>query len=299
MLAVVNRAVVVGVLVCVVACSRDRAKQRDQSEPTPSPIDKVRELEPTLRVEIVDEREVRVFTNDDDKESSISYLDNLARLCESDPPGCDEAVERFARTAVQMARAVEETTPVDPTRVRAVLKDDVYMTEVNKLRAEQASKSDAGAGGELAARRFAGDLWIVYVEDSPESMRMIRTDDFEELKLDADGVHALAMKNMRAALPDVPITKVDDIPNLWAVTAGDSYDAARMMLHDHWKPLLDIVDGHLVVAVPTRDLVAITGTGFPETVEVLRELAKQASEQDAYGLSAKLYKWTADGWEVY
>jgi len=304
MISPVQNTVAVCVVLCVVACSRDRASQQ---EPKPAPTDnglaqrfagEVRKLDATLRVEVVDEREVRVYASGGSEKSSISYLDNLARICADDETVCDEGVQRFARTAVQMAHSTEASAPVDPTRVRAVLKDDAYIEHVNELMAEQ-MKDDAGPGAELAARRFVGDLWIVFVEDSPESMRMIRADDLEKMKLDDAGLEALAMKNMREAMPNVPFMKVEEIPDMWVVTAGDSYDAARLMLHEQWKPMLDIVDGSLIVAVPTRDFVPFTGTAFPEAVQLLRGYAAKASDEDAYGLSGKLYRWTVDGWVVY
>jgi len=158
---------------------------------------------------------------------------------------------------------------------------------------------DAGPPSALIKRRFVGTLWTVYVEDSAESMRMIMDSDLEDLKLDADRLHALAIKNMQREFPKIPYIAIDEMPNTWVVNAGDSYDAARMVLHEQWNPLAAEVDGELILAVPKRDFAVFTSTASPNAIRALRQFAEQAAQSDAYALTSELFRWTPAGWVVY
>lgn len=147
-------------------------------------------------------------------------------------------------------------------------------------------------GPTFLTRPFAGDLMTVYVVDLPDRVRTMNEHDREALHLDADGLDALARKNLQAAYPAVHMVAVDRSPIL-TNEAADDYDAALLALPSLWKPLAERL-GSLVVAVPARNRVLASKK---EDVDKLKAATDEAYAREDHNLSRTLFEWSPSGWK--
>jgi uncharacterized protein YtpQ (UPF0354 family) len=80
--------------------------------------------------------------------------------------------------------------------------------------------------------------------------------------------------------------------------AGDFYESSRMLLHDSWAEMAKKMNGHLVVAVPSRDFLIFGNGGGNGDRNVLSAFAHSVADQAPKPLSTTLFEWTPFGWRV-
>lgn len=108
---------------------------------------------------------------------------------------------------------------------------------------------------EVLVRRPLPELGLdeVFVLHLPVGNRYLTAVDLGDLRLDVEGVHALALENLRKDFPGDMVATARTSESGSAVQFGDSFDAARLLLiPEHLEP------GEAVVAlVPHRDLLVL------------------------------------------
>jgi uncharacterized protein YtpQ (UPF0354 family) len=253
---------------------------------------KIKGVAPKFKVTVTDPATLKVKT-DLDLEATIS-LDNLKLACQSDPPACPEMTDNFVEKIVSSLKAAQGPAELKPEMIRAVLKNQEYMDGLKEVYKQ--SPPEKREDNKVVSKKFMSGLYIVYVIDSPGSMRQLSVGDMKEMKLNPEKVHALALANMEKALGEIPKADAPELPGLFVVTAGDSYEAARFLLHKQWEKIAKEIEGDLIVAIPTRDLVFFTGSADENRVRILFEMAKRVVEREPYSLTDKLFKWTPAGW---
>jgi hypothetical protein len=127
------------------------------------------------------------------------------------------------------------------------------------------------AGHSVPNRPVEGlDLRTAYVLDSPGSVRYLTDADLADLGLDLEGVHKLALDNLRSrSSPDVVANVLRD-NNMVSVKALDSYDAARLMLVPEQLREGD----ELIALVPDRDTLTLVPVPPDRDFGPLRQLAR-------------------------
>ncbi|MDB6147820.1 MAG: hypothetical protein JWO45_1484, partial [Spartobacteria bacterium] len=83
------------------------------------------------------------------------------------------------------------------------------------------------------------------------------------------------------------------------LTAGGNYEAALILLPEIWKSVSEMVSGHIVAAVPARDVIYFTGDSDPENLAEMRRWTSKALEQVDKPLSRSFIRWTGASWEKY
>lgn len=283
------------VVLAVAGCKKEEPRREvgvpaDLAQQVKAQIEKIA---PGFKAEITDPATLKVKT-DKDLEATIS-LDNLKLACQSEPAGCPQMTENFTQKIVGSLKAAQGPAELKPEMIRAVLKNQEYMDGLVEVYKQ--SPPEKRADNKIVSKRYMAGLHVVYVIDSPGSMRQLSVGDMQEMKLTPEKVHALAIANMEKTLGDIPREDAPELPGLFVVTAGDSYDAARFLLHKNWGKIAKEVEGDLVVAIPSRDLLFFTGSTDENRVRVLREMAKRVVEREPYSLTDKLFKWTPGGWK--
>ncbi len=247
----------------------------------------IQAMHPQLTVEITGPDELTV-TGPDELELAL-FLDNLRLGCDADPDACDELIDRRVRSLTD-----HEGASTDAAQLRPVLKHAEYLVQADRYVAES-EDPEAAAASTLLRSPWQGELYVVWVLDRPDSMAMVAQGDLEDLGLTREAMEAKALANLKACCSELLVQPLPEIPGLFQVAVGDSYEAARLLLIEPWGALAETVKGELIVAAPTRDLVLYAGSEDQDALMALAIISQQAA-QDAYGLSGQLYRWTPEGW---
>ena len=133
---------------------------------------------------------------------------------------------------------------------------------------------------------FSPDLIILYAEDSPKNIRYLGPKDLELAKIQRPELRALACANLKRLLPKIERHGTN---GLYMITAGGDYEASLLLLDSIWSGGEMDVKGEVVVAIPTRDLLLVTGSQNPQGIEKMKQMVKEASTSGSYRLTQKLF----------
>jgi uncharacterized protein YtpQ (UPF0354 family) len=171
-------------------------------------------------------------------------LANFYTIYSNDP----ERLKDLIHTKVAMLVSPSRTT-FDPARVIPVVKDREW------LRQYQEKVKAAGGKQEQLVEDLNSELVISYAEDTPHAMYHLTTDDYSGHRRK---LRTFAIKNLLRVLPKIEMHVVNEYLSI--VSAGEDYTPSLLLLDDLWTGGQIKVKGEIVVAVPARDVILVTGS---------------------------------------
>ena len=225
----------------------------------------------------------------EDGEESTAFLDNAYQLYLQDPDAAGEVIRNYLQAFAEPAVAEPN---LDRTRIVPVVKDRPWMTEV------AASAEASGLEGRLehVFEDLNEDLVIVYAVDHPNRIRFLGPTELGKSGLQRSELRALAIDNLRRILPKPELTEG---PLISLITAGGDYDASLLLFPEIWSGGSIQVDGDIVVAVPSRDVLLISGSENAAGMAKLRELATQTMLESPYRLTDRLFVFRDGGFRRF
>lgn len=272
-----TRLLLAALILCCVACSRS---------PYESPRDFTREFadafrrsDPTMSVEIVRDLEIKI-TRPGAAESSTSFLDNAYDAYNQAPAAKAEIIRQYVGVVPDLKTA--DHGPVDRTRIVPIVKDRPWLDEMRKA----AGDLSKGKPFDQVFEDLSPDLIILYAEDTDKTIRYVSPTDLKKIGLDRAELRQLAIDNLRRLLP--PVQRRGD-KGLFILTAGGVYESSLLLFDKLWANLQTEVDGDIVLAIPNRDLLIVTGSHNSEGVQKLRTMAAKSHTEGTYRLTPKLF----------
>jgi len=216
-------------------------------------------------------------------EDASAFLDNAYDEYSLTPGKQGEVIARYVDS---MAQSAKGSGPLDPQQIVPVIKDRAWSKDMK--RAARARGVDGG--GQQVIEELNEDLVIVYAEDTARNIRYFGPKDLQEAGVHQDKLRVLAVENLRRILP--PPQAVNG-PLISMMTAGSDYVPSLLLLDEIWSGNELGVEGEIVIAIPTRDVLLFTGSGNKEGVKKLRELARKAAADGPYSLTDRLFVYRA------
>jgi uncharacterized protein YtpQ (UPF0354 family) len=206
---------------------------------------------------------------------STALLANAYSEYSLEPAQLGEVINLFVK-ALAEERASE--TKVDRSNIVPIVRDRQWLDDVRN------SLEGIGARQEHLTEKLNNELIIVYAEDSRANIRYLAIE--EGADIGREELRALAITNLRRLLPEVEKRGEGDIS---MITAGGNYEASLLLLDEIWSSGQIQVNGDIVVAIPARDLLLVTGSRNRAGVKRLRAFAAKFAAQGPYGLIDTLF----------
>jgi uncharacterized protein YtpQ (UPF0354 family) len=204
-------------------------------------------------------------------------LNNAYNEYKLDPQRFDDLVATFSAIFSQSA---SKEAGLDRTRIIPVIKDRQWLDELhNTLKAK-------GVAQQHLADRFNDELVIVYAQVDPNRMRYLTTQ--EDFGLSREELRSLAVANLKRVLPKIEMGRVGDVA---LMSAGGNYEASLLLIDDIWSSGQIQVNGDIVVAIPTRDTLLVTGSRSRSGLKLVRELTAKFKAQGPYELTDTLFRY--------
>jgi uncharacterized protein YtpQ (UPF0354 family) len=203
------------------------------------------------------------------------FLTNPYREYSLDPKRFGDIVKGFVAA---MARSGTGQAKLDRSRVVPVIKDRQWLVDLHKMHKAQ------GNDQEHLSESFNNELIVVYAEDDPTRMRYLTTS--EDIGVGRQELRALAVENLKRILPKIEMRGDDHV---LLVSAGGDYEPSLLLIDEIWTGGQVKVNGDIVVAVPARDVLLVTGSRDRTGLKRIRELAAKFVAQGPYGLTDTLF----------
>ena len=240
----------------------------------------LRKASPGLRVEVVRDMQLKVTTIDG--RDSTSFLDNAYDLYKQDPKLKRDVFKKYVMAGLETISSLQTSGELDQTRIIPVIKDRPWLEEIRKAMISRGAKEVP----ENVYEELNSDLVILYAEDSPKNIRYFGPKDLEKAHIDRKDLRALACENLIRLLPKIERRGGN---GLYMLTAGGDYEASLLLLDTVWNDIQTEVRGDIVAAIPTRDLLIVTGSEDRQGIEKMKRLVQQASDRGSYRLTTKLF----------
>jgi len=275
-------------LILGIGCSKSGPET--PAEFTKSYVEAMHASRPDLKVEVVKDLELKVKTKDD---SSVdTFLHNAYDLYKQEPRDKAKVLKTYVDTAIGSVAALSKTEPLDVTHILPIIKNRAWLEGMRQSVAQMDPKKPL----ETVVEDFSGDLIVIYAEDGPQSMRYISPKDLETAKIARADLRKLACENLEKLLP--PIQRHGGNGS-YMITAGGTYEASLLLLDSIWNDGKLDVQGDIVVAVPTRDLLLVTGSKDAAGLEKTRKVVENATRRGPYQVTPKLLVYRKGKFEEF
>ncbi len=235
-------------------------------------VDKLRAAAPGATITVKSMSEIHI--RDAQGKESTAFLDNLHAEYNRSPRMRQELLRRHVATQIEGFSARDS---FDTARIVPIIKDRGWTREINRGLASPL---------ELVFDDFNDELVVVYAEDNPTSMRYLTPKLFQESGFARTQLRDLAIHNLRQLLPE---PKLHIGPLVSMISVGGDYEASLLLVDHLWSGGQIKVDGDIVVAVPSRELLLFTGSRNTAGIAKLNEMATQSLRESRYGLTDTLF----------
>ncbi len=242
--------------------------------------DAFRKSLPGLKVEVVKDMELKVTTADGLE--STSFLDNAYDTYKQDPKSKQEIINKFVAAGLETIASMGKSEELDRKLIVPIIKDRPWLEETRKAMLDRGAKQIP----ETVYEDLNSDLIILYAEDSPKNIRYFSPKDLEKAHIDRKELRSLACDNLKRLLPKIERHGAN---GLFMLTAGGDYEASLLLIDSIWSDMQKEVRGDVVVAIPSRDLLIVTGSEDGQGIEKMKQIVQKASSEGSYRLTTKLF----------
>jgi uncharacterized protein YtpQ (UPF0354 family) len=241
---------------------------------------KLREALPQAKVEIAGDLKLRI-TGHSREGGVTAFLQNCYTEYRSSPKDKEATISKYIKS---FSETSFNTDKIDTTRITPVIKSKAWVSETQvSLRSHGAKMTP-----ENVYENLNDELLIVYVEDNPKSVRYLTPKDILAVGLKKEQLKGLAVKNFRLIVPPVEVHEYD---GFYVLRAGGHYDASLLLLDEIWATKKMVINGDYVVAVPSRDMLLVTGSNNPSGVANVTSLAKETFAESPFRITPDLFTY--------
>jgi uncharacterized protein YtpQ (UPF0354 family) len=195
------------------------------------------------------------------------------------PESRDEIIRRYIGVLVESLAYADAKPALDRSRIVPVLKPQRWIDGARQV--EKEAKVEPKP--EILTEPFNSELAIVYAEDRPQSLRYLTTRDDVG---DRARLLILALGNLHRLLQRIEMR--EGVDHVLLIEAGGSYEASLLLADGIWSSGQIEVVGDIVVAVPNRDTLLVTGSRNRRGIARLRAMAA-ALAAGTYALTPTLF----------
>jgi uncharacterized protein YtpQ (UPF0354 family) len=244
-----------------------------------------RKQSPRIAVQVIGPLTLKLDVQGTDKHDLQVSLDRMWAVCQSDPGGCEGAMNDFVAKVVHTFAAPEE--PATRDRVVAVVRPRAWFEAMGNVSDKERPMSDP----------LVDDLYVAYVVDLPEAVRSLNQKDLDGLQLPQAELPSLARANLTTRLGHVLDSLRTAGPGAVAVLdAGNYFESSRLLLADDWTALSSRQAQPIVVSVPASDVMIVAMGPGPAEMKKQRELTQAIYEKAQRPVSRRLFQWNAGSW---
>lgn len=244
-------------------------------------------------MEIIVEGPLQLTTKAKDGTVGTLFLTNAYAQYTANP---DALQNIFGNQIAALKGTIVAFDDYSSSSIFAVIKPADYVSTV----AAQRAKADVSQEISLVVETLNEDLRVLYVLDTEASMQMLTKDGVKKAGLEEAALRPVAVKNLRKYFSEKPV-KIERLEQtgkaaIYQVLLDENYEASILLIDDYWNKKTFDVAGDIVVFVPARNVVIVTGSEDKEGLRLASYVAKSGYDELGYAISPHGYRRAAGGW---
>lgn len=201
---------------------------------------------------------------------------------------CLEEQQELLQKRLNMAVNLCQPTPdFDYSNIVPIVKDLRYINHVKELCQPKPLP--------LYYESYNEWLYILYAQDRKERISYLTPQDITNHQIDTSKLRALGLKNLLERLTNI---EMHGDYGLFLLTAGGNYEASFILNDAFWAKDFP-VDGEVVIGIPSRDVLIISGTQEQENLALLKDKVATISASNNYLITDQLFVYRNGIFEVY
>jgi len=257
------------------------SKQLSKNEFTLKFIDEIKKQNPNISIHSHNELEV-ILSFSKDGESFTAYLDNAYRLYLN-----GTELSYVLKKHVEAVLSTSQEIPLELKRILPVVKGVEFLESYKNI---PSSKIEDLPYHE----NYADGLVILYALDSEKAVKYISEKEFKELKIDKEELRSAAFNNFKNRAIKEQIKETNGV---YEIYYDGNYESSLLLFDDVWERLKTMVDGELIVAIPTRDILIASGSN---TIDLTKFKAgiDDVYSQNSYSITRNIYVRKDNKWKI-
>lgn len=228
----------------------------------------------------------------EDEQISI-YLDNAYQAYRSGQRSLNEAIgDQIASLSESINNQLDPA--LEPSQIMPVIKSMDYVLSVEQDMKNRGAKLD---GPLFHSKQLNDDLAVLYVLDTPTSMRFLRPKDLVTLDLNAEQLHAKAISNLanyyQESASHTGLLETHGKGELYITEIDDVYEAAMLLTN---LPASLSLSGDPVAFLPARNVLLIVSSTDTEGLALARQISAMAYNDMPYSISPHGYRSQNGRW---
>ena len=234
-------------------------------------------------LEIIFIGELEIKSKLEGNEESRYFLDNCYQEYVREPKQIKQIFQKYINGFIAGNAPKEE---VNPDRILPIIKDQKFINGLKALNENFDKKH--------VFERYNSELYIFYAEDKELSINYLTHDDFQKLDISLEELREKAIENFSQ---QITITKYGG-DGYFMITAGGNYEASIILMNIWEKENFD-VDGTIVVAVPARDMLLVTGSKDSKNLHKMYDVVENTLTTGNHIVSDKLFELVDGKFETF
>ncbi len=226
---------------------------------------------------------LEIVVGDDEAGQGSINLHNLYRNASDNPAERASQIRTYVQAI--LAEPTDSFSQADRPNILPVVRDAAFVAQATL------NRDDPTVNEPLVA-----DLSVLYVLDFPDRVQFLLESNLEEMDLDLEDVHDVAVSNLSAKSGDFLMHEVDGI---YFLELDGMYESSALLLDGFWADIEADFGAAPVAAIPTRDLLLFAPSNDPLSVELVRRLTVQIEADTGYPISTTLLIRRNGSWAAY
>ena len=222
----------------------------------------------------------------EDNEASFStYLSSHYTSYLQNP----DALNAIVAANLAVIRKIQDTkASVSAQQILPTIKNTIYLENTRLI----ANKDETESIDYLVFKPIAGDIMLLYMVDTDESMHTLNHEHMKEAGIeDEDALYRTAMDNLRQRINGRVQIHHAEGWSLAQIHLDNDYDASLILLLDEVLKDDPILPANPVFAVPARNALLVCSPSDEEALQAMANITLQAFEESAYAISTQLYQY--------
>jgi uncharacterized protein YtpQ (UPF0354 family) len=243
---------------------------------------------PGSKFTIIDDSTIVSKFQDNDIRISV---DNAYREYKAEPDSLLQVLNKYLTVTNELYNNnFKERINIE--RIVPIIKPNSYLDDIKNVE----NKMGTIHNDEGVYERYNDQLIIAYAEDTKNSIRYLVPGDLKTLSIKKDSLKSIATRNLDRLLTNIHRKGGNGV---YMLTAGGDYEASIILLDNVLTKETLPVTGDLVIAIPNRDMLLITGSKDKAGISRIKEVATTSFNTGSYQISQWLFRWNGKTFEKF